>query len=147
LVDVRNHRLLTLLLDSCRLSYCLLDLRRHSSIHGNCGIQYDIRIHDPLAHQIALFSVSRMKSLDSHKLCVREMKLAAEPYQLSVAIRADRAQVRCAEESAKPESSEACCNGPKQDRHCHKQAVCFRMRGSADRDRWTGHISLPNGSR
>jgi len=46
-----------------------------------------------------------MKSLDSLKLFVGEMKLATKPYQLSVTIRANGAQICCAKESAKPEGS------------------------------------------
>src|SRR4029077_1202227 len=88
-----------------------------------------------------------MKGLDPLKLHVGQIKLPTEPHQISVEIRGDHTQITCAEESAKPERSETCGNGHKQDRHFQKQAVGFRMREFVERDRWTGHISLPNGSK
>jgi hypothetical protein len=76
-------------LDSRHLIHRLLDLWGHPSIPGNGSVQRGIRLHNPLAHQIALSSVSGMKSLDSLKLLIGEMKLATKPYQLSVTIRVD----------------------------------------------------------
>jgi hypothetical protein len=66
-----------------------LDLWGHPFIPGNGSVQRGIRLHNPLAHQIALSSVSRVKGPNSLKLFIGEMKLATKPYQLSVTIRAD----------------------------------------------------------
>src|SRR5881398_1620312 len=107
---MREHGLATILLDSRNLPHRLLDLWSHLLIPGNRSVQGTISIHNSLAHQVAFFSVSRMKGSYSLKLYVGKTELSTEPDQISVAIRACRAQITCAEESAKPERSETCSN-------------------------------------
>jgi hypothetical protein len=84
-----EHGLSAILLDSRHLAYRLLDLWGHLLIPGNGNVQRGIRIHNSLAHQVAFCSVSRVKGPNSLKLYVGKIKLATEPDQISVAIRAD----------------------------------------------------------
>ena len=76
-----------ILLDSSHLAHRLFDLRSDLPISGYGSVQRSIRIHNSLAHQVTLGSVSRMKRLDPLKLQVGEIKLPTEPHQISVAIR------------------------------------------------------------
>jgi hypothetical protein len=86
---VCEHGLSAILLDSRYLTHGLLDLWGYLIIPGNGSVQRGIRVHNSLAHQVALCSVSRMKGPDSLKLYVGKIKLATEPHQIGVAIRAD----------------------------------------------------------
>src|SRR5206468_10110649 len=77
-----EHGLSAILLDLRHLAHRLLDLWGHLLIPGNGSVQRGIRIHNPLAHQVALCSVSGVKSPNSLKLFVSEIKLATEPKKM-----------------------------------------------------------------